>query len=90
MTNRMTKDPDAVLDYTTDWERWLRGDTIDALEVVVAPDGVTVEADEHDDTTATAWISGGTLGEDYGVTFRITTVGGRTDDRTITLLVRDR
>jgi hypothetical protein len=41
-------------------------------------------------TTVTAWISGGDVGEDYTVRFRVTTVGIRTDDRTITLLVRQR
>jgi hypothetical protein len=40
-----------------------------------------------------AWLESGDtieVGEDYTVRFRVTTVGIRTDDRTITLLVRQR
>lgn len=86
---RWIKDPDAVLDYTVDWSRWLDGDTITEL-TVTAEDGIDVDSDEHDDTTATAWVSGGTVGVTYSVTFRIDTALGRTDERTIALTVRER
>ena len=90
---RFIKDPDAVLDYTVDWARWLDGDdTITSLTVTVddAEGGVTVDSEEHTDTTATAWISGGTIGVTYHVAFRVDTAGGRTDERTIALTVRER
>jgi hypothetical protein len=91
MSGTWIKDPDAVLDYTVDWSAWLEsGDTIDSSDVEVAPDGVTVDAVIDTGTAVTAWISGGDAGVDYTVRFRVTTVGIRTDDRTITLLVRQR
>lgn len=83
------KDPDAVLDYTVDWSAWLGADTIDDL-TVTAPDGITVDSSTNTTTTATAWLSGGTAGESYDVVFQVTTAGGRIDDRTITLMVRQR
>lgn len=84
------KDPEAVLDYSVDWSRLLGDvDTITAL-TVTPEEGVTVDSSSFTDTTTTAWISGGTAGEEYGVTFSITTAGGRTDERTITLIVRQR
>lgn len=84
-------DPDAELDYVEDWSAWLEtGDTIDSSSVVVVEGDVVVEAQTNDDTSITAWISGGTVGTDAYVTFRAVTAGGRTDDRTIKLQVRER
>lgn len=85
---KFEKDPDAVLDYTVDWAPYLGGDTISAVEWIV-PEGLTLDTQEEDDTTATAWLSGGTAGEDYEVVCRVTTVGGRIDDRTIVIRVRE-
>lgn len=80
---KFTKDPDAVLDYRWDWSDWLTAitDTIESV-TFVPEDGITVDSSSHTDTTATAWISGGTAGSSYTVTCRIVTAGGRTDDRT--------
>lgn len=86
---RFRKDPDAVLDYTIDWSRWLAGDTIIASTWVV-PSGMTKNSDTYNSTQATVWVAGGTLGNSYSVVNRITTAGGRTDDRTIKLIVEDR
>lgn len=83
-----TKDPDAVLDYVIDWETYLDGDTIATSEWEV-DDGITKDSDTNDTTTATIWLSGGTAGEDYEVTNRITTAGGRTDDRTIKIKIKE-
>lgn len=95
------KDPDAVLDYPVDWANgpdgspgWLEdGDTIAESEWFV-PDGLTVgtgaQAPSHTDTTTTVWLSGGTLGENYKIVNRVTTTAGRTDDRTITIAIRER
>lgn len=93
---RIKKDPDAVLDYSVDWIEWLvDGDTIidDSWvvpEIPIDGDGITLESHNHDTTSATAWISGGVVGEEYDVTCRIVTVNGRTDDRTFTLVVEER
>lgn len=93
MPSTYVKDPDAILDYQIDWTAWLSDDTIESSEWLV-PDGLTLgtgaQAPSNTTTTATCWLSGGTVGERYQVTNRITTAGGRTDDRTIQLWCLDR
>jgi len=85
-----TKDPDAVLDYTRSWADWLAdGETI-STSTWIAESGITVDSDTNDTTTATVWLSGGTAGEDYELTNRITTSASRTDDRTFRIQVRQR
>lgn len=84
------KDPDATLDYKCDWTAWMTtGDTI-ATSEWIAQDGIDIADDSHDTTTATVWLSGGAVRGNYKVTNRITTVEGRTDDRTLTINVRER
>jgi len=87
-----TKDPNAILDYTRDWSAWLTAagnDTI-VTSTWIVPDGITKDSDTHNDTTATIWLSGGELGKRYNITNRITTAGGRTDDRTFTIDIHER
>ena len=87
---KFTKDPQAVLDYEVDWSDWLEGgDTISASEWT-APDGITIEEDSNTTTTATVWLSGGTAGEIYDVVNGISTNGGRDDDRTIRIVVKQK
>jgi hypothetical protein len=83
------KDPNAVLDYSIDWTRWLAGDQIAASEWII-PSGITKAADSKTATSATAWLSGGTAGQSYIVTNRITTAAGRTEDRSFTIRVEER
>ena len=80
------KDPDAVKDYTLDWSDWLDGDTI-ATSVWVVPAGITEDSESESATSATIWLSGGTAPNEYEITNRITTAGGRSDDRTILICV---
>lgn len=89
MDGRYTKDPDAILDYENDWEDWLDGDTISSSSWA-ADTGLTVDSDSHTTTTATAWLSGGTIGVAYDITNTIITASGRTDERTIRITVRER
>jgi len=84
-----TKDPNAVLDYTIDWSRWLAGDQIATSAWLVAA-GLTKVADSRAGSLATVWLSGGTAGQSYTVTNRITTTGGRTEDRSFTIRVEER
>jgi fructosamine-3-kinase len=84
-----TKDPNAVLDYSIDWTRWLAGDQIAASEWIVAS-GLTKMAESKTATSATVWLSGGTAGQSYIVTNRITTAAGRTEDRSFTIRVEER
>jgi hypothetical protein len=87
-----TKDPDATLDYPVDWESWLDDDTISASEWVLE-DGLTIGtgdiAPSFTGTVATAFIAGGTVGTTYLVTNRITTAGGRIDDRSFRLKIKE-
>jgi hypothetical protein len=84
-----TKDPHAVLDYTIDWTRWLAGDHIASSEWLV-PAGLTKVGDSRTGSSATVWLSGGTAGQMYTVTNRITTTGGRPEDRSFTIRVEER
>lgn len=82
------KDPDAILDYTANWATWLDGDTISTSTWTV-PSGITKVTDSNTTTTATIWLSGGTAGEKYEIKNTITTAGGRKDERTFKLTVKD-
>lgn len=83
------KDPDSVLDYVVDWTDWLNGDTISTADFTVAA-GLTRNSQSNTTKTATVWLSGGTVGQSVDVRCRITTAGGRTDDRTFRVIVRQK
>ena len=83
------KDPNAVLDYVVDWEEWLEGDTLATSEWTV-PSGITKNSDTTTTTATTIWLAGGTAGTTYTLTNRITTAGGRADDRTIAIQVQEK
>jgi hypothetical protein len=87
-----TKDPGAVLDYSFDWtvDGWIGADTITGTPVWTVPAGITKDSQSNTTTVATVVISGGTAGANYDVSCKITTAGGRTDERTFRLQVRDR
>lgn len=84
-----TKDPNAVLDYTIRFKKWLAGDRISSATWTI-PTGIVNAGQYNSSETATIWLSGGTAGTSYSVSVRIVTVGGRTDDRTIQFNVEDR
>ena len=83
------KDPSAVLDYTFDWSAWLGVDTI-ATSTWTVPTGITQVTESETTTTTTVWLSGGTADTNYAVVNTIITVGGRTDQRTLTIRCRDK
>ena len=83
------KDPAAVLDYQLNWSAWLDGDTI-STSTWSAETGITVDSESETTSAATVWLSSGSPGEDYEVTNQIVTDGGRTDERSITIKVRQR
>ena len=90
------KDPNAVLDYGFVWTPYLQNvtDTIVDAEFIVDP-SLTIERTLFDATTATVWLAGGVAPEppaanELRVTCRITTVEGRTDDRSIFLKIVER
>lgn len=85
------KDPNAILDYTFDWSAYLTpiGDTISSV-TWVPTSGITKVSQSNSTTTATAFVSGGVVGNVETLTCRIVTTGGRTDDRSISLKIIDR
>lgn len=86
---KAVKDPNAVLDYKWDWTDWMPdNDRIVASTFTVDDPAVAVEDTLFDDTTTTAWLSGGTAGETYVVTNHIVTEDGREDDRSIKIVCK--
>lgn len=84
------KDPDANLDYSFDWTSWMPyGDSISSLAWTI-PTGLTQTASSSTSTTATVWLSGGAVGQSYQIRCKITTASGRVDERTVTIIVRQR
>ena len=77
-----SKDPDETLDYIINWATHLGSDTISSSSWV-AETGITIDSDTNTTTTATVWLSGGTLGQFYLVTNTIVTDGGRTLEQSI-------
>jgi hypothetical protein len=85
------KDPQARIDYTFDWGPWLRTDTITASSWVAdSPLTVAIGSETYTDTTTTLYLTGGDEGGDYMVTNHIVTAGGRIDERSMQIKVRQR
>lgn len=79
-----------TLDYIMDWSTWLGSDTISSSSWVV-PNGLTTGTASNTTTTATQFVGGGQVGNDYVVTNTIVTAGGRTATRGFKLtIVRER
>lgn len=84
------KDPDARLDWVWDWNEWLDEGEVIENSVFLASVGISIDNTSNTTRTATVWLSGGTAGQVYQVTNRITTSSGRIDDRSITIRVAER
>lgn len=82
------KDPDEVLDYGFDWSAWLAGDTIATSTWTITPSGPTSSNPTKDATSTTVWLSGGTNGGQHTVVNRITTAGGRTAEKALTVVIQ--
>ena len=91
----LLKDPQAVLDYAIDWGADYLGDTdiltqsswaVDPAE----PGGVQIVGNNVGDTVATVQVSGGIAGRIYRLSNQVTTLNGRTDERSIVLRVEKR
>ena len=104
--NTFIKDPDSTLDWKFDWapltngsgnSDWLQtGETISAKTILISPTtalvGLTADSSTITDTSTsvTVWLSKGVDYTDYTVACKIVTNGGRTDERTMTICVRNR
>jgi hypothetical protein len=82
-----TKDPAAHLDYALDWNTWLEDGEAITASTWETPDGITeaTPAPTHGDGRTVIWLSGGTPGQLYRVTNRVTTTAGRTDERSLSI-----
>lgn len=90
MASVYQKDPQAVLNYVFDWSLWLAlGETISSV-VNTVPAGLTLTSASNTTTTATLKLSGGTAGQSYKVSNRITTSTSQVDERTIIIQVDER
>lgn len=91
MAKRWTQDPDAVLDYTLDWTALLvAGDSVTATDFTTSPPDLSVLSQNNDGPLATVWLWQGNTGVTYNVTCHITTAGGRQDDRTFKLFLKEK
>lgn len=95
MPDSFLKDPNAVLNYMVDWADEEKGPWLATGEEIststwIVPAGITKTDESDTTTTATIWLSGGTVGESYLLTNRITTNQGRIDDRSFRIYVRER
>lgn len=87
------KTPNANKDYGFDWTDWLTGpdgssaDTI-ASSAWTVPAGLTAGAVAFTATQSTQYLSGGSIGQDYVVTNKITTSAGRIEERSLRIQVR--
>lgn len=78
------------LDYQFDWSAQLvsYADTIASVAWTVEAD-LTMGATFHTTTTATIWVSGGTLNHNYAVRCTITTTGNRILERVFRVVIQD-
>lgn len=99
MAVKWIQDPEAILDYTLDWsDRLVEGDTIAHVQFI--PDaGLSVLSENVTDSTkypdrpgqaVTVWLLGGVVGQTYNVVCHITTAGGRQDDRTFQIVIKEK
>ena len=90
MPQSFIKDPDATLDYMVDWtDQLASGDYIVSAAVSVDP-GITLHAQTFTSASHTIWLRAGTVGGRYKARSKIWTQGTRVDERTITIIVRER
>lgn len=85
------KDPNSTLDFRFDWTAWLAAitDTISSVSWVLSS-GLTQVSASNTTLVATAFISGGVLDDTETLTCRITTAGGRIEDRSVFLKIQSR
>jgi hypothetical protein len=94
------KDPNEIKDYDLDWGsvagKKAFGDALTGSLWIIAARGDVTEVaplvHDSDSSTATGtiiWLSGGTAGETYILTNRVTTAGGRTYDQSVKLKCKE-
>lgn len=92
----LKKDPDAELVYRFNWEAWLGAAEIDDYTIVIAgPDSELTQDNDSlvaGNQNVDVRLLGGTAGKQYTLTCRIVTDEAvpQTDDRSVTIWVRER
>jgi hypothetical protein len=85
------KDPDATLDYVWDWTDWLGNDTISSFTITPPNIELVVEGTPTElNGVITAFLTGGVLNKSYKIVCKILTNGGRTEDRSIRLIIKQK
>lgn len=87
------KDPNAKLDFGLVWNDtsadYLAGDIITTCVARIDEGDCVLDSHEFTGWTTTAWVSGGTDKTTSVLTFRITTAGGRVDERSMVIKVKN-
>lgn len=86
------KDPNAVIDYPIDFSEFLRdlNDSYDSHTVIINGGGIVAGLASQELGVIKQFISGGTVGEVASFTVRMVTIGGRTEDKTFYLRIKDK
>jgi hypothetical protein len=84
------KDPNATLDYRIDWSEWLTDDDQILSSIWNVDIGITEHNAIFTDTSTKIWLTGGINLKAYNATNRIVTACGRTDDRTIKIICKEK
>jgi hypothetical protein len=83
------KDPDAIRDYGRDWSSDIGDQTISSSVWTVVEGAVIIDAQSHDDKSATVRLSGGTAGETCLLLNHIVLSDGQEDERTTSLKIAE-
>lgn len=95
MLGQVIKHPEAVLEFGINWRDPQTGPWLaDGEDIITStwtiPAGLTADSDEVVDGAAVVWLSGGTLGASYVIENKMSTNQGRTDVRSVEVVVRSR
>jgi len=82
-----TKDPNSTIDFAIDWNQFLVNDTVTGSSWEI-PAAFTLQSEGVTSNVTRAFLTGGVAGTDYTITNRITTPGGRIEDRSVLVQVR--
>ncbi|WP_455201721.1 phage fiber-tail adaptor protein [Kaarinaea lacus] len=90
----VTKDPDETLDYKWDWSEWLSSGVLISTATFSPATGITVStyAISDGNTSVVAWVTGGTVDNDYRIMCEIETDNSpaHTANRTMVFQIRER
>lgn len=81
------KDPNSTQNYSIDWSTNIPSETIGTSAWSASGTGLTIGTSTISSLSTTVSVSGGTAGNVYVLTNRVTTNSGIIDERSITLRV---